>query len=679
MPDVYGPQPITETIGTSTAGAEDASAATVDSIRFVHPLQAFRIIPDAHTPGYELEMRAIDEIEATAQGNGPALVELYFRIVHPSFPVLHKEVFLEKYARSYREFSPPLLAAVYLLASGYWNYSDSLAHAKRIDTQNLQRLAFRSLQETLRRPKISTLQAGLLLSQYQKAFAGAGAIEQQDRLTVQLVNLAHGLGIHLDCTHWSVPDWEISLRRRVGWGLFMQDKWTALLEGRPPLISEEDWEVEPLSESDFPENMEDDQEGSSEVERGRLVFIHMAQLSVLLADILRYLFSTRARRTLDQSPNPLAFLLELIKPFQIRLKDYFTRLPPSLKMDTAASMKLSAVGYLRLAYLAVEVCLHRHLLRTLLATTTSPTATAPAPDPGLAQICRDAARERFATATDFLQRLQAQHLPAFWYFGSAKCCALVHSIGQLLAQAAVAAGPAAPPNEHAFYARKLKELRWALKVNGEAGAFFMSHALALINRPVRLAPAANDVFDPAAAAAAAVSATTSPASMNFALHPPRPAFNPAVVPIGSDADGEPWGSPADPTTSSSTTAYLSDAGGGGVVEPPPPHFATVLVDPHERDYYAGFAGTAPAPSVPPPQHPPGMEQMYSPQQQQQMMEEAYAGMYHHQQLPTAAAAQHVPPPGSQYHHQNQHTQQQQQQMMLARHHHPQDLMGNYEA
>lgn len=54
--------------------------------------------------------------------------------------------------------------------------------------------------------------------------------------------------------------------------LYCQDKWTALLESRPSLISQDDWEVEDLSEIDFPESIEDEKEGSGEVERGRLVF-----------------------------------------------------------------------------------------------------------------------------------------------------------------------------------------------------------------------------------------------------------------------------------------------------------------------------------------------------------------------------------------------------------------------
>lgn len=466
IPDVYS----SPNLDASAAPNQD-SQAQHDYVRFVHPSHAFRIIADDQTEGYDQGRTDVDEIEALASGHGGELVQLYFRVVHPSFPILHKDVYLEKYARSYREFSPPLLAAVYLLASSYWTYDEQLSRSPMIDTVALQALAFRTLQNAMRRPKLSTVQAGLLLSQWQKAFMGA-ANENRDRLTVQLVNMGHGLGLHLDCSHWELPEWEIGLRRRIGWALYMQDKWTALLESRPTLISADDWDVADLSELDFPENVEDDQEGSGEVERGRLVFTYMAHLSVILAEILRTIFSARARRLLDGAADRLAALLEWMKPLQLSLKEWFLTLPESLRMDTAASMKLSSVGYLRLAYLTVEVCLHKKLLRTL--NNTSSTSLT------IAHVCRAAASERFTNGTDFVQRLQAQHLHSFWYFPSAKCCALIHTLGQTLGQTA------SSEEEQAMYSRKLKELKWSLKVNSEAGASFMKQALALINQSVRI-------------------------------------------------------------------------------------------------------------------------------------------------------------------------------------------------
>lgn len=88
IPDVYSGHAGDVRDGT----VHDGNKASADYVRFVHPLAAFRIIPDISTSGYDQERTDIEEIESTAQGHGAELVELYFRIVHPSFPVLHKDV-----------------------------------------------------------------------------------------------------------------------------------------------------------------------------------------------------------------------------------------------------------------------------------------------------------------------------------------------------------------------------------------------------------------------------------------------------------------------------------------------------------------------------------------------------------------------------------------------------------
>lgn len=77
---------------------------------------------------FEFERIAnLDAIEAAVGSWGPTLVDLYFRIVHPSFPILHKEVFITKHRSSYRHFAPSLLAAVYLVALDWHLYDTSLA------------------------------------------------------------------------------------------------------------------------------------------------------------------------------------------------------------------------------------------------------------------------------------------------------------------------------------------------------------------------------------------------------------------------------------------------------------------------------------------------------------------------------------------------------------------------
>lgn len=146
--------------------------------------------------------------------------------------------------------------------------------------------------------------------------------------------------------------------------------------------------------------------------------------------------------------------MEKAKPVQLRLKDWFSSLPDCLSMDFTQIMKLSSVGYLRLAYVATEITLHRRIILAL----------SPSTDPQLLQICRSVAHERFMFAIDFVQSLKPQHVSSFWYFASAQNFALIGVFGTLLLSTASNA------QEAEFYRTKLKEYRWILKMNSENGA-----------------------------------------------------------------------------------------------------------------------------------------------------------------------------------------------------------------
>jgi hypothetical protein len=259
---------------------QDEVPVGVSTLRKVNNTDAFILSPDEGTRNHEDEIMDLDAIEMIVAPHGQALVHLYFRIVHPSFPILHKKVFLEKYQRTHREFSPPLLAAVYILALNWWSYSSELALLPKPDVPELEKMAFKTMNDIIHRPKLSTIQAGLLLLQRPEGDSWA--------LTTQLVGLGQDLGLHLDCSNWRIPTWERGLRKRLAWALFVQDKWGSLVHGRPSHIPTTDWAVKPLSESDFPESAadEDDEDGSTEVEKGRTLFCEMITLTEILAIIL---------------------------------------------------------------------------------------------------------------------------------------------------------------------------------------------------------------------------------------------------------------------------------------------------------------------------------------------------------------------------------------------------------
>jgi Fungal specific transcription factor domain len=318
---------------------KDEGTFARNTIRKVNERDLFLMRVDESTQNYQDEIEDLDTIESIVAPHGQALVNLYFRIVHPSFPILHKRVFLEKYSRTHREFSPPLLAAVYILALNWWSYSQELADLPKPDVKMLESLALKTMGDVIQRPKLSTVQAGLLLLQRHEGDSWS--------LTAQLIVIGQGLGLHLDCSSWKIPPWEQGLRRRLAWGLYMQDKWSSLVDGRPPQIYEANWTVKPVSKQDFPESAadEDDKEGSAEVEKGMILFTQMIALTRILSEVLDTFYSLRAIAEIEnEGENGTHLALERAKPVQIKLRDWFTALPECLRMDSTKIMKLSSTG-----------------------------------------------------------------------------------------------------------------------------------------------------------------------------------------------------------------------------------------------------------------------------------------------------------------------------------------------
>lgn len=465
-------------INLSTFDPHDESLLSRGTLRKVSEQDTFLLLPDQNTPGYEHINQDIDEIERIVAPHGRKLVDLYFRIVHPAFPIIQKNVFYEKYERSPREFSPPLLAAMYILAINWWDQDDALSPLPRPNVRDLERLVRTTLADAMYRPKLSTVQAGLLLSQRPEG--------DQWAPTAQLIAIAQELGLHLDCSGWKIPLWERGLRKRLAWGLYMQDKWGALVHGRPSHIFPSQWAVQPLGSNDFPdvEWDEDDADARQDIEKGRTLFMQMIELSQILAEILETFYTLQAMQSVTNAGTQgTQFVLTLAKPIQLKLKEWYAALPAAIRMDStyqtpsanANPSRLSSIGSLHLAYFATEITLHRRIVRSLASmhpgptshgdaarTASSPAASA-ASDSYLFHICHNAAKARLISAMDFVNRLTPSHLRAFWYFASKTNFALIGTFGSLL-------WATSPGREEAeWYRRRLGEYRWTLSVSSKPG------------------------------------------------------------------------------------------------------------------------------------------------------------------------------------------------------------------
>ncbi|KAM4063065.1 fungal specific transcription factor [Hirsutella rhossiliensis] len=448
-------------INLSTFDPQDESLLSRGTLRKVSDDETFLMLPDHATPGFEHMIEDVDAIEAVVAPHGRKLIDIYFEVVHPAFPIVQKHVFLEKHDRSHREFSPPILAAVYILAINWWEQCETLSRLPRPDVRELERLVRSTLQDAMNRPKLSTIQAGLLLSQRPEG--------DQWAPTAQLVAVGQELGLHLDCSGWKIPPWEKGLRRRLAWALYMQDKWGALVHGRPSHIFSSNWAVRALSANDFPdvewdENNPDDRQ---DIEQGRQLFTRAVQLSEILAEILDTFYTLESTNTISHAGSQATHLvLSMAKPVQLKLKEWYGGLPASLRLESystssppatqASPSRWSSIGYLHLAYFATEITLHRRIIRAL---TSNPSSV----DPYIQHICRSAAKARLISAMDFVNRLTPGHLRSFWYFASKANFALIGTFGSLL-------WATSPGREEAdWYRRRLAEYRWTLSVSSKPG------------------------------------------------------------------------------------------------------------------------------------------------------------------------------------------------------------------
>jgi hypothetical protein len=350
----------------------------------------------------------------------------------------------------------PTLSISINLISQRWK-ENKVEHPIKPAINAMEEVAIRQFNHSLAQPLLSTIQAGLLLIQ--------SSTRTPYLMSTQLTTIGYELGLHQDCSQWKISQPERNLRKRLGWMLYAQDKWFSLLHGRPSYVSPANWTIPPLTEQDFEDGADVSVQlvtQSAAPASSAVFMMQFATLTQILSEILETFHTLGAEVDVKAAGSQgLRVVLERAKPVQIKLKNWFSRLPDSLKMDVSGNDTVFANGSLQLAYFATEITLHRCIIR----------ATAqPDTDSYLAYICRSAAKTRLISAMDFVNRLRPFHLQSFWPFGGFSHFALVGTFGALLE------GTAPTKEEAEFYHMRLEEYRWTLMVS-RGHAEFLSYAI----------------------------------------------------------------------------------------------------------------------------------------------------------------------------------------------------------
>jgi hypothetical protein len=227
---------------------------------------------------------------------GPKLIQLYWQIVHAAYPILYKTGFMEQYNETYRNIPAGLLGAVYLAASPWWSYDTELSLKTLPNIAELRRITLSIIQGEFHRPRLSSVEAMLLFLQCKPEIPRPETPLTSDHtfargLTSQLLAIAEAVGLHIDPSAWSIPEWERSNRKRISWALYMQDKWTALAYGRPSHISELNWSVSDLTAADV---MEEEGIARNPSQPGsQSCFLQLFGLTKILSEVLSTFFTVK--------------------------------------------------------------------------------------------------------------------------------------------------------------------------------------------------------------------------------------------------------------------------------------------------------------------------------------------------------------------------------------------------
>ncbi|KAI1626679.1 fungal-specific transcription factor domain-containing protein [Exophiala viscosa] len=412
----------------------------------------FHTVSNEKSIGYTSSYVDVDAIEDCVNPFGPRLIKLFWRMVQPSLPLLHKAGFMSDYARGYRNVPAGLLGAVYLVSLNWWSYDSELNLRAAPESRHLRNLTMQAIQNSYHRPRLSSIQAILLLLQ----------CKPEDPLNpdhtfcwgyvCQALGIAESVGLQLDASNWNIPAWEQRLRKRLGWALYMQDKWTSMAYGRPSHIHEDDWGLRDLHIRDF----EPDQgeapahpDGITNLDfyhnAGMMHFMKMVELTKMLSRLQRNFYTLRT--SISQNSTEL---YGLARPLVDELTDWYAKLDPMLNMDVKFYRQLNFCGSLHFSYYGTMINVLRRLVRStaLGARCDNNEVLASIRQLGLATV---------QAATKFVNDLRPDHLESFWYFTSPYLFSLLGSFTTLMLVTSLST------HERDFWQDTLNSYIWTLR------------------------------------------------------------------------------------------------------------------------------------------------------------------------------------------------------------------------
>ncbi|UKZ57462.1 hypothetical protein TrVGV298_011319 [Trichoderma virens] len=351
----------------------------------------------------EAKQSASDGTERLVWPYGEHLVRLYFKHVHPIYPVVTKTRFLRQYKSNRLKIPASLRGAIYGMACVFWDRDPAIKEACPFQQHQCIDHAHEALRREHENPNLFSLQAGLLLHHITPPDVDSVETPSMWTMTAQTTACAQTIGLHQDPTRWSIEPWEKRVRKKLWWAVYASDCWSAICHGNPPHIS-------PTSFSTIPPDMDDIRADETVPEDLRYLvepedaifqasvgarFLQFINLTIVLREVLDCAFQIRP------NPSTLAERSMQLNMLREKFNDWHSLLPQCLALGPER-------GPLHLTYYATQALLYRGLMYP------ATRAAKANPESNLRKWFISALAE-FQSFVYFFNSITEEDLRGFWY------------------------------------------------------------------------------------------------------------------------------------------------------------------------------------------------------------------------------------------------------------------------
>ncbi|KAF8260725.1 fungal-specific transcription factor domain-containing protein [Lactarius quietus] len=294
------------------------------------------------------------------------LLNLYFVYVHPVFPVVHKSLFWKDYEETTTHerphFSNLLLLSMFAVAARY-DQAEAPPDSGNLWEAGLDYMV--QAREVLNRvyhySRGTTCQALLLLGLREFSI---GQMEHGWLYTGMAFRMAQDLGLHRDATNWQMSGskmfntQELQARKQMWWACSRADIYTAVYMGRPPSISERDFDT-PLPEVEADGLWAPHSSDTASIEFKPIpdhltaCFRSMSALCVITGNVINRIYPVH--------PSSHSVKRTALAELETKLDQWYAELPDGLAFDPASSRSVPPPNVLLMhaTYWNTVLLLHR--------------------------------------------------------------------------------------------------------------------------------------------------------------------------------------------------------------------------------------------------------------------------------------------------------------------------------